>query len=82
MAASVQPRVGVPSAFRTVAAAVVALIAGILLGMGLAFAAVGLLPFIAGGTLDCSVNTNGSISTCTDSSGQVVKVPHHIHIKQ
>lgn len=82
MAVSVQPRAGVPSAFRTVVAAVVALIAGLLLGMGLALAAVGLLPFIAGGTLNCSVNANGSVTTCTDSGGQVVKVPHHIHIKQ
>ncbi len=81
MAVSVQPRVGVPSALRTIVAAVVALIAGLLLGMGLALGAVGLLPFIAGGTLDCSVNANGSVTTCTDSSGQVVKVPHHIHIK-
>lgn len=82
MAVSVQPRVGAPSTLRTVVAAVVALIAGILLGMGLAFAAVGLLPFIAGGTLDCSINANGTVTTCTDSSGQVVKVPHHIRIRQ
>ena len=68
--------------YRTVAAAVVALIVGALLGVGAATAAVGLLPFALGSTLVCSVNSDGTVATCTDETGQQVRVPHHIRIRQ
>ena len=67
---------------RTIAAAVVALVVGALLGVGVTTAAVGLLPFALGGTLVCSVNGDGTVTTCTDGSGQQVRVPHHIRIRQ
>ncbi len=66
---------------RTIAAAVVALVAGALLGIGITMAAVGLLPFAFGGTLVCSVNADGAVTTCTNDGGQQVKVPHHIRIR-
>lgn len=67
---------------RTITTAIVALLAGVLLGVGVALAAVGLLPFALGGTLVCSINTNGTVTTCTNDIGQQVKVPHHIRIQQ
>ena len=67
---------------RTITAAVVALIVGALLGVGVTTAAVGLLPFALGGTLACSVNSDGTVTTCTDDNGGQVKVPHHIRIRQ
>jgi hypothetical protein len=67
---------------RTVTAAVVALLVGALLGVGVATAAVGLLPFALGSTLVCSVNSDGTVTTCTDGKGQPVQVPHHIRIRQ
>ena len=67
---------------RTIAAAVVALIVGALLGVGVTMAAVGLLPVATGGALVCSVNANGTVTTCTNDGGQQVKVPHHIRIRQ
>lgn len=66
---------------RTFARTAVALIVGALLGVGVTMGAVGLLPFALGGTLVCSVNTNGAVTTCTNDSGQQVKVPHHIRIR-
>ncbi len=66
---------------RTIITAAVALIAGALLGIGIALGTVGLLPFVLGGTLNCSVNSDGTVSTCTNDNGQQVKVPHHIRIK-
>jgi hypothetical protein len=65
----------------TVIAAVLALVVGALLGIGVSLAAVGLLPFAVGGTLVCSVNNDGTVTNCTNESGQPVKVPHHIRIK-
>jgi hypothetical protein len=67
---------------RTVTAAVVAFIVGALLGVGVATAAGGLMPFALGSTLVCSVNRDGTVSTCTDDTGQQVHVPHHIRIRQ
>jgi hypothetical protein len=67
---------------RTITAAVVALIAGALLGVGVTTAAVGLLPFALGGTLVCSAKSNGTVTTCTNDNGQQVQVPHHIRIRQ
>lgn len=67
---------------RTIAAAVVALVIGGLLGVGITMAAVGLLPVAVGGTLACSVNSDGTVTACTNDSGQSVKVPHHIRIRQ
>lgn len=66
---------------RTVVAAAIALVAGALVGVGITLAAVGLLSFAVGGTLNCTVNSDGTVSSCTNDSGQQVKVPHHIHIK-
>ena len=66
---------------RTVIASTVALVVGALLGVGVTLAAVGLLSFAVGGTLVCSVDGNGTVSTCTNDAGQQVKVPHHIRIK-
>jgi hypothetical protein len=67
---------------RTITAAAGALIVGALLGVGVTTAAVGLLPFALGGTLVCSVNSDETVTTCTDANGQQVKVPHHIRIRQ
>ena len=67
---------------RTVITGLAALIVGTLLGVGVTLAAVGLLSFAVGGTLNCSVDSNGTVSTCTNDSGQQVKVPHHIRIKR
>ncbi len=61
---------------------VVALVVGALLGIGVTLGAVGLLSFAVGGTLNCSVNSDGTVSTCTNDSGQQVKVPHHIRIQR
>jgi hypothetical protein len=69
-------------ALRTITAAVIALIVGALLGVGVTMAAVGLLPFALGGTLACSVNGDGTVTTCTNDNGQPVRVPHHIRIRQ
>ena len=66
---------------RTIVTGSIALVVGGLLGVGIALAAVGLLSFAVGGTLTCSVNSDGTVSTCTNDSGQQVKVPHHIHIR-
>lgn len=66
---------------RTVVAAAIALVAGALVGIGTTLAAVGLLSFAVGGTLNCTINGDGTVSSCTNDSGQQVKVPHHIHIK-
>lgn len=63
---------------RTLITGITALLVGVLLGIGVALAAVGLLPFALGGTLVCSVNTNGTVTTCTNDGGQQVTVPHHI----
>lgn len=60
----------------------VALIVGALLGVGVTLGAVGLLSFAVGGTLNCAVNTNGTVTTCTNDSGQQVKVPHNIRIEK
>jgi hypothetical protein len=68
--------------FRSIVAGVAGLIAGGLLGIGLTMAAVGLLPFAVGGTLTCSVNSNGTVTSCTNDNGQQVTVPHHIRIRQ
>lgn len=65
---------------RTIVTGVVGLAVGSLLGVGIALAAVGLLSFAVGGTLTCSVNSDGTVSSCTNDSGQHVKVPHHIRI--
>ncbi len=67
---------------RVIITGFVALIVGALLGIGVAQSAVGLLPFAVGGTLTCSVNGNGTVTTCTNDRGQQVKVPHHIRIRQ
>jgi hypothetical protein len=67
---------------RTVTVAVAGLIVGALLGAGVATAAVGLLPFALGGTLACSVNGDGTVTTCTNGNGQQVQVPHRIRIRQ
>lgn len=66
---------------RTITAAVVALVVGALLGVGITMATVGLLPFALGATLVCSVNTDGTVTSCTNDGGQQVKVPHHIRIR-
>lgn len=66
---------------RTVIAGLAALVVGLLLGVGVTLATVGLLSFAVGGTLNCTVATDGTVSTCTNDSGQQVKVPHHIRIK-
>lgn len=66
---------------RTIIASVVALVVGVVVGVGVTLAAVGLLSFAVGGTLVCTVDAGGSVSTCTNDSGQQVKVPHHIRIK-
>jgi hypothetical protein len=68
--------------FRSIVTGVVGLIAGGLLGIGLTMAAVGLLPFAVGGSLTCSVNGNGTVTSCTNDAGQRVTVPHHIRIRQ
>jgi hypothetical protein len=65
---------------RAIMTGTVALIAGVLLGVGITMAAVGLLPFAVGGTLTCSVNTDGTVTSCTNDNGQPVKVPHHIRV--
>ena len=67
---------------RTITAAVAGLIVGVLLGAGVATAAVGLLPFAFGGTLACSVNGDGTVTTCANGNGQQVRVPHRIRIRQ
>ena len=67
---------------RTVVSSVVALVVGALLGVGVAMAAVGLLPFALGGNLVCSVNSDGTVTSCTNDTGQQVKVPHHIRVQQ
>ncbi len=66
---------------RTIVTGVAALVVGTLLGVGVTLAAVGLLSFAVGGTLTCSVGNNGTITTCTNDSGQKVTVPHHIRIR-
>lgn len=66
---------------RTMTSTVVALIVGVLLGLGITMAAVGLLPFAFGGTLYCTVNTDGAVTTCANGSGQQLRVPHHIVIR-
>lgn len=67
---------------RTVVTAVVALVAGLLVGVGVTLVTVGLLPFVVGGTSVCSVNNDGTVTTCTNDRGQQVQVPHHIRIRQ
>lgn len=67
---------------RTIVTGVVAIVVGALLGVGVTLGAIGLLPFAVGGTLVCSVNNDGTVTTCTNDSGQQVKVPHHIRIRQ
>jgi hypothetical protein len=67
---------------RTIITGLAALVVGALLGVGVTLASVGLLSFAVGGTLTCSVNNDGTITTCTNDSGQQVKVPHHIRIRQ
>ena len=67
---------------RTIIGALAGAAAGVLMGVGITLAAVGLLPFVAGGTLNCSVDTTGAVTTCTNGSGQQVTVPHHIHIRR
>jgi hypothetical protein len=67
---------------RTITAAVAGLVVGALLGAVVATAAVGLLPFALGGTLACSVNGDGTVTTCTNANGQPVQVPHRIRIRQ
>lgn len=67
---------------RVIITGFVALVVGALLGIGVTLSAVGLLSFAVGGTLTCSVNTDGSVTSCTNDSGQQVKVPHHIRIRQ
>lgn len=72
-----------PSALPTVIiTGLIALIVGALLGIGVTLGAVGLLSFAVGGTLNCSVNGDGTVTSCTNDSGQQVKVPHHIRIQQ
>ena len=66
---------------RVIATGVISLVVGALVGVGVTLAAVGLLSFAVGGTLTCSTNSDGTVSTCTNDSGQNVKVPHHIRIK-
>ena len=75
-------RDGSRQVLRTITAAVAALIVGVLLGVGVTMAAVGLLPFALGGTLACSVNGDGTVTTCTNDNGQQVHVPHRIRIRQ
>jgi hypothetical protein len=67
---------------RTIIGALVGALAGVLLGVGITLATVGLLPFVVGGTLTCSVDGNGAVTTCTNGSGQHVTVPHHIRIQR
>ena len=67
---------------RTIVTGVAALVVGALVGVGVTLATVGLLSFAVGGTLTCSVNNDGAVTTCTNDSGQQVKVPHHIRIRQ
>jgi hypothetical protein len=67
---------------RTIITGVVALVVGVLLGVGITLAAVGLLSFALGGSLVCSVNNDGTVTSCTNDTGQQVKVPHHIRIQQ
>jgi hypothetical protein len=67
---------------RTITVAVVALIIGALLGVGVTTAAVGLLPVAYGSTLVCSVNGDGTVTTCINPNGQQVQVPHRIRIRQ
>lgn len=67
---------------RTIITGVVALVVGALLGVGVTLGAIGLLPFVVGGTLVCSVDGDGTVATCSNDSGQQVKVPHHIRIQQ
>ncbi len=72
-----------PSALpRIIITGVIALIVGALLGIGVTLGAVGLLSFAVGGTLNCSVNTDGTVTPCTNDSGQQVKVPHNIRIQK
>jgi hypothetical protein len=66
---------------RTIVTGVAALVVGALVGVGVTLATVGLLSFAVGGTLTCSVNNDGAVTTCTNDSGQQVKVPHHIRIR-
>lgn len=67
---------------RTIITGFIALIVGALAGIGLTLSAVGLLSFAVGGTLTCSVNSDGTVTSCINDSGQQVKVPHHIRIGQ
>ncbi|HET7419170.1 MAG TPA: hypothetical protein VFL27_02185 [Candidatus Dormibacteraeota bacterium] len=67
---------------RVIITGFVALVVGVLLGVGVTLSAVGLLSFAVGGTLTCSANPDGTVTSCTNDSGQQVKVPHHIRIRQ
>jgi hypothetical protein len=67
---------------RVIITGLIALIVGALLGIGVTLSAVGLLSFAVGGTLTCSVNSDGTVTSCTNDDGQQVKVPHHIRIRQ
>jgi hypothetical protein len=66
---------------RTIIGGLAGLVIGTVLGVGVALAAVGLLSFAVGGTLSCSVSSDGAVTSCTNDQGRQVKVPHHIHIK-
>jgi hypothetical protein len=66
---------------RTILSAVAGLVIGVLAGILITLGVIGLLPFVVGGTLNCSVNSDGSVTACTNDSGQAVKVPHHIRIR-
>jgi len=65
---------------RVIVTGAASLIAGLLLGAGITMAAVGLLPVAVGGSLSCSVNSDGTVTSCTNDQGQQVKVPHHIRV--
>ncbi|HET7465407.1 MAG TPA: hypothetical protein VFL29_01960 [Candidatus Dormibacteraeota bacterium] len=82
MAAVARPASRPSNLLRVIVTGFVALVAGLLLGVGITLSAVGLLSFAVGGTLTCSVNSDGTVTSCTNDSGQQVKVPHHIRIRQ
>lgn len=65
---------------RTIIGSITGLVIGTVLGVGVALAAVGLLSFAVGGTLNCSANSDGTVTSCTNDQGRQVKVPHHIHV--
>lgn len=66
---------------KIVVTAVIALVVGLVIGVGAA-AGIGLLGLAAPTSrMDCLVDADGVITVCTNQQGHEVKVPHDIHIR-